>query len=67
MPTSMHAVGIVSCMAFNPDRTGVMAAGSYSGQAALYDSRTRELLFLLEGQRRGLTKVTHAYLRVTFI
>lgn len=43
-------------MSFNPDRSGLMAAGSFSGQAALYDSTTSELLFLLEGQKGGLTQ-----------
>ena len=50
--------GIVSCIAFNPDRSGLIAAGSYSGQAGLYDASTHELLFLLQGQKGGLTQVT---------
>ncbi|PSC69324.1 telomerase Cajal body 1 [Micractinium conductrix] len=45
--------GIVSCIAANPDRSGMLAAGSYSGGAALLDSRTRELLCLLEGGHVG--------------
>ena len=44
-------------MDFNPDRTGLMAAGSYSGEAALYDNNSQELLFLLQGQKGGLTQV----------
>lgn len=55
--TAIMPAGIVSCMAFNPDRKGQMAAGSYSGQAALYDSDSNDLLFLLQGQKGGLTQV----------
>lgn len=52
-----NAAGIISCMDFNPDRSNLMAAGSYSGEAALYDSSSQELLFLLQGQKGGLTEV----------
>ena len=51
--------GIISCMAPNPDRSGMLAVGSYSGGAALLDARTRELLCLLEGGHTGgLTHVS---------
>ena len=56
------SAGIVSCMAFNPDKSGLMAAGSYSGQAGLYDSKSLELLFLLHGQKGGLTQVNSCLL-----
>ncbi|KAI7843049.1 hypothetical protein COHA_003223 [Chlorella ohadii] len=49
--------GIISCLAPNPDRSGMLAAGSYSGAAALVDPRTRELLCLLEGGHAG--GITH--------
>ncbi|PRW60676.1 telomerase Cajal body 1 [Chlorella sorokiniana] len=49
--------GIISCLAPNPDRSGMLAAGSYSGAAALVDPRTRELLCLLEGGHTG--GITH--------
>ena len=49
--------GIISSLAFNPDRSGLMAAGSYSGQAGLFDDRTSELLSVLQGQRGGITQV----------
>lgn len=53
--------GIVSCMALNPDRSGMMAAGSYSGAALLLDTRSREALSLLEGGHGGgLTHVSPA-------
>lgn len=35
-----------------------MAAGSYSGQAGLFDDRTNELLSVLHGQRGGITQVS---------
>lgn len=44
-------------MACNPDRGGMLAAGSYAGAAALLDSRTKELLCLLEGGHAG--GITH--------
>lgn len=49
--------GIVSCFSFNPDRSGVFAAGAYDGSVALYDVNTREQLLLLHGHAGG---VTHA-------
>ena len=36
-----------------------MIAGSYSGQAALYDSNAAGLICLLQGQKGGLTQVAH--------
>ncbi|KAK9831400.1 hypothetical protein WJX81_001243 [Elliptochloris bilobata] len=49
--------GIVSCLAPNPDRSGLLAAGSYSGAAALFDENSGELLFLLAGHVGGVTQV----------
>lgn len=40
----------------------MLAAGSYSGAAALVDPRTRELLCLLEGGHSG--GITHVRLRL---
>ena len=59
--------GIISCMDFNPDRGGMMAVGAYSGTAALYDSRTRETLFLLQGQAGGLTQVCNTEIMKTVV
>ncbi|KAK9815178.1 hypothetical protein WJX73_009848 [Symbiochloris irregularis] len=50
--------GIVSCMACNPDRSSMVAAGAYSGTAALYALDSQELLVLLQGHRGGLTQVS---------
>ena len=56
--------GIVSCMAPNPDRSGMLAVGSYSGGSALLDARSRELLCLLEGGHSGgLTHVSPSCLQ----
>ena len=44
-------------MAPNPDRSGMLALGSFSGAAALLDPRSRQLLCLLEGGHAG--GVTH--------
>ena len=48
--------GMVSCMAFSPNGD-LLAAGSYSGAIALYDARTWEQVFLLQGHKGGLTQV----------
>ena len=50
------ALGIISCLAPSPDRSGLLAAGSYSGAAALFDEATGELLFLLAGHSGGVTQ-----------
>lgn len=52
-PPPPAPAGIVSCMALNPDREGMLAAGSYSGAGLLLDTRTRGLLCLLEGGHSG--------------
>ena len=44
-------------MASCPDGSGLLAAGAYSGTAALYDQHTMELLALLQGHTGGLTQV----------
>jgi hypothetical protein len=57
--------GMVSCMAFSPLGAAagggggghVLAAGSYAGSIGLYDSRTWELIFLLQGHKGGLTQL----------
>lgn len=49
--------GIVSCFAFNPDRSGVFAAGAYDGSVALYDVNLGEQQLVLHGHSGG---VTHA-------
>ncbi|GES93892.1 telomerase Cajal body protein 1-like [Rhizophagus clarus] len=41
--------GIISCLAFNPDRSGLYAAGSYSQTIGLYDESNNELCCILQG------------------
>ncbi|GBG61386.1 hypothetical protein CBR_g20417 [Chara braunii] len=50
-------VGIISCLAVNPDRSGILAAGSYDRSTALYVEDTMELLFVLHGQVGGVTHI----------
>lgn len=49
--------GIVSCLAFNPPQSDLLAAGAYSGAIGLFDARTHEQLLLLHGHRGGVTQV----------
>lgn len=35
----------------------MLAAGAYSGDAAVLDERTGELLYVLQGQKGGITQV----------
>lgn len=52
--------GLVSCIDFTPPVSGptaLVAAGSYSGSAALFDPLTGEMAFVLEGHTGGITQV----------
>jgi len=46
----MSIAGIISCLAFNPDRSGLYAAGSYSQTIGLYDESNNELCCILQGK-----------------
>ena len=48
---------MVSCLAYAAEGTHLVAAGSYCGDVALYDSRTWEMLYLLKGHKGGVTQV----------
>ncbi|CAG8810636.1 31722_t:CDS:10 [Gigaspora margarita] len=48
-PTRKSKEGVISCLAFNPDRSGLYATSSYSQSIGLYDERNNKLLFLLRG------------------
>ena len=50
-------VGIISCLAYSPDANGVLAAGSYSGVAAIYDTHMRSATCTLAGHNGGITQV----------
>ncbi|CAO3632134.1 unnamed protein product [Cunninghamella blakesleeana] len=50
--------GIISCIDFNQDRSGMYAAGSYSQSIGIYDERNHQLcLKLIEMQGNGVTQV----------
>lgn len=49
--------GLISCIAFNPDRSGLYAAGSFSKTIGLYDEKQENVLFTLKGHTGGLTHV----------
>ena len=48
--------GMISCIAYSP-LGDMVAAGSYSSSIAIYDPRTWEMLFLLQGHKGGLTQL----------
>ncbi|KAI8335696.1 WD40-repeat-containing domain protein [Chlamydoabsidia padenii] len=50
--------GIISCLDFNPDSSGMYAAGSYCNSIGLYDERTNDLCLKLTGMKgNGVTQV----------
>jgi hypothetical protein len=44
-------------MTFNPDCSGLVAVGSYSGLVGLYTEGDRGVVSVLEGHRGGVTQV----------
>ena len=52
--------GIVSCLAYSPLDDGLLAAGAYSGVAALYDTRTLRATCVLPGHSGGITQARGA-------
>ena len=56
-PTLECAAGIISCLAFNPRQPGMLASGSYSSVAAIWDTASAQLLCLLQGHTGGITQV----------
>jgi WD40 repeat protein len=58
--------GIISCLAFSPDYSGLLAAGSYSKNIGLYDAATGELCSHFGDLDGGVTQVcTVMYARLT--
>ncbi len=51
-----RCAGIVSCLAYSPLDDGLLAAGAYSGIAALYDTRTLRATCVLAGHVGGITQ-----------
>ncbi len=50
--------GIISCLAYSPMADGLLAAGAYSGTAAMYDTRTMGATCILAGHSGGITQVS---------
>ena len=49
--------GIIASICCNPDRSDMLAAGSYLGDTGIFDENTGDLLYVLQGQRGGITQV----------
>lgn len=49
--------GIISCLDFSPDDPNLVAAGSYSSVAAVYDAASGSAAYILSGHKGGLTQV----------
>ena len=56
-PDMPSFAGIISCLAYSPLGDGLLAAGAYSGTAALYDTRTLGATCILSGHTGGITQV----------
>jgi WD40 repeat protein len=53
-------LGIISSLAFCPDGSTLLAVGTYTSSIGLYDTSTKELLYLLDGlSESGGSGVTH--------
>ncbi len=44
-------------MACNPDCSAMLAAGSYLGDTGIFEENSGDLLYVLQGQRGGITQV----------
>ncbi|KAG0227350.1 Telomerase Cajal body protein 1 [Actinomortierella wolfii] len=51
--------GVISCLTFNPDGSGLYAAGSYSKSIGLYDSKTDHLVLMLKDRDQYGRKKKH--------
>ncbi|KAG0170408.1 Telomerase Cajal body protein 1 [Apophysomyces sp. BC1034] len=49
--------GLISCLDFSPDYSGLYAAGSYSQSVGIYDESNNELCLKLTGIEGGVTQV----------
>jgi len=48
--------GIVSCLACNPDYSGLLAAGSYTSYIGLFSDEQKGVIAVLEGHKGGVTQ-----------
>jgi len=53
--------GIISCIDFSPDYSGLYAAGSFAGSTGLYVENTPGLIALLGGHTGGVTQVRFSH------
>ncbi|KAI8053738.1 WD40-repeat-containing domain protein [Syncephalis plumigaleata] len=49
--------GLISSLAFNPDRSGVYAAGSFTGSIGIYSEQNQQLIYQLTGADVGVIQV----------
>ncbi|KAL1926903.1 hypothetical protein VTP01DRAFT_5233 [Rhizomucor pusillus] len=49
--------GIISCLDFSPDYSGIYAAGSFSQSIGIYEEASNQLCFKLTGIQGGVTQV----------
>ncbi|KAI9596103.1 hypothetical protein BDF19DRAFT_40987 [Syncephalis fuscata] len=49
--------GLISSLAFNPDRSGLYAASSFTGTIGLYTEQDQQLIYTLAGSDAGITQV----------
>ena len=53
-------------MACNPDRSAMLAAGSYLGDTGIFEENSGDLLYVLQGQRGGITQVWSHQLQLLY-
>ena len=51
------SAGMISCFDFSPDDSNMVAAGSYSSIAAVYDVTSGTPAYILSGHKGGITQV----------
>ena len=56
-PLPSAFTGIISCLDFSPDDSNLVATGSYSSVAAVYDAASGSPAYILSGHKGGLTQV----------
>ncbi|KAF7724622.1 Telomerase Cajal body protein 1 [Apophysomyces ossiformis] len=57
VPKRRRRLGLISCLDFSPDYSGLYAAGSYSQTVGIYDETNNELCLKLTGIEGGVTQV----------
>lgn len=60
------STGIISCLDFSPEDPNLVAAGSYSSIAAVYDAASGSAAYILSGHKGGLTQVGAPIITTSF-